>query len=174
MDTTTTFMRMDTPIGVLTLAADATGLRRIDFPPPRPPPAGQAWIEGSNDVLLETRRQLEQYFAGARRAFELPLSPQGTGFQREVWSALARIPYGGTWSYRDLARCVGRPSAMRAVGAANGRNPLPIVLPCHRVIGASGALTGFAGGLPTKAFLLRLEGSLPAASAQLFPADAVG
>ena len=171
---TMTFMRMDTPIGVLTLAADATGLRRVDFPPPRQPPAGQSWIEGSNDVLQETRRQLEEYFGGTRRGFELPLSPQGTGFQREVWSALALIPYGGTCTYRDLAQRIGRPSAMRAVGAANGRNPLPIVLPCHRVIGADGALTGFAGGLPTKAFLLRLEGSLPAASAELFPARAIG
>ena len=171
---TTTFMRIDTPIGVLTLAADASGLCRIDFPPPRPPPAVQSWTEGSNEVLVETRRQLDEYFAGTRRSFELPLSPRGTGFQREVWSALARIPYGRTWSYRDLAQCIGRPSAMRAVGAANGRNPLPIVLPCHRVIGTSGALTGFAGGLATKAFLLRLEGSLPAGSAELFPAAATG
>ncbi|MBJ6979664.1 MULTISPECIES: methylated-DNA--[protein]-cysteine S-methyltransferase [unclassified Luteimonas] len=166
----TTFMHLDTPIGVLTLVADDTGLRRIDFPPPRPPPPGQDWTEGSNDVLVQTVRQLEEYFAGTRQAFDLPLSPHGTGFQREVWSTLAQIPYGATWSYRDLAQRIGRPSAMRAVGAANGRNPLPIVLPCHRVIGANGALTGFGGGLPTKAFLLRLEGSLPAGSEDLFPA----
>src|SRR5690606_26909033 len=127
-------------------------------------------VEGSNDVLLETRRQLEEYFAGTRRDFELPLSPQGTQFQRNVWRTLAAIPYGRTWSYRDLAQRIGRPSAMRAVGAANGRNPLPIVLPCHRVIGADGSLTGFGGGLPTKAFLLRLEGSLPEGSRELFPA----
>ena len=164
----TTFMRLDTPIGVLTLAADDAGLRRIDFPPPRPPP--EDWIEGDSAVLAETRRQLEAYFAGTRRDFDLPLSPQGTAFQREVWQTLAEIPYGATWSYRDLAQRIGRPSALRAVGAANGRNPLPIVLPCHRVIGANGALTGFGGGLPTKAFLLRLEGSLPRAGAELFPA----
>ena len=167
---TTTFMHMDTPIGVLTLAADDAGLRRIDFPPPRPPPAGEDWREGSTGVLREARRQMDAYFAGERREFDLPLSPHGTGFQRTVWAALASIPYGRTWSYRDLAQRIGKPSAMRAVGAANGRNPLPIVLPCHRVIGADGSLTGFGGGLPTKAFLLRLEGSLPAGNEDLFPA----
>ena len=166
--TTTLFMRMDSPIGVLTLAADEDGLRRIDFPPP--PPARAGWSEGSNAVLLQARQQLEEYFAGSRRGFSCPLSPEGTGFQRSVWDALAAIPYGSTWSYRDLAQRIGRPTAMRAVGAANGRNPLPIVLPCHRVIGANGALTGFGGGLPTKAFLLRLEGSLPGSGAELFPA----
>jgi len=166
----TTFMRMDTPIGVLTLAADDEGLRRIDFPPPHQSPPGDDWREGSTDVLLEARRQLEEYFAGERREFDLPLSPRGTGFQRTVWNTLAAIPYGGTWSYRDLAQRIGKPSAMRAVGAANGRNPLPIVLPCHRVIGADGSLTGFGGGLPTKAFLLRLEGALPAGNEELFPA----
>ena len=166
----TTFMHMPTPIGVLTLAADDEGLRRIDFPPPRPPPAGGDWREGDSDVLREARRQLEQYFAGERRDFDLPLSPRGTEFQREVWLTLARIPYGETWSYRDLAQRIGRPSATRAVGAANGRNPLPIVLPCHRVIGADGSLTGFGGGLPTKAFLLRLEGAMQAPGDGLFPA----
>jgi methylated-DNA-[protein]-cysteine S-methyltransferase len=170
MNTRTTFMRMDTPIGVLTLAADEEGLRRIDFPPPRPPPAGEAWVEGSNGVLDEARRQLEEYFAGRRRDFDLPLSPRGTDFQRTVWTTLAAIPYGSTWSYRDLAQRIGKPAAMRAVGAANGRNPLPIVLPCHRVIGADGSLTGFGGGLPTKAFLLRLEGALPEQGRDLFPA----
>src|SRR5690606_5230010 len=139
-------------------------------PPPRPPPAGEGWLEGSNAVLVEARRQLEEYFAGKRRDFDLPLSPRGTDFQRSVWTTLAAIPYGRTWSYLDLARRIGKPSATRAVGAANGRNPLPIVLPCHRVIGADGSLTGFGGGLPTKAFLLRLEGSLPEGSKELFPA----
>lgn len=165
-----TFMRMDTPIGTLTLAADADGLRRIDFPPPRPPPADEEWIEGESRVLLQARRQLEEYFAGTRRDFDLPLSPRGTDFQRRVWNTLAEIAYGDTWSYRDLALRLGKPTATRAVGAANGRNPLPIVLPCHRVIGADGSLTGFGGGLPTKAFLLRLEGSLPEGSRELFPA----
>ena len=121
-------------------------------------------------MLRETRRQLEDYFAGERRDFDLPLSPHGTEFQCEVWLTLAHIPYGETWSYRDLAQRIGRPSATRAVGAANGRNPLPIVLPCHRVIGADGSLTGFGGGLPTKAFLLRLEGALPGGTGPLFQA----
>jgi methylated-DNA-[protein]-cysteine S-methyltransferase len=156
---TTRYLHLDSPIGTLTLAADDAGLRRIDFPPPRPPPAGVDWQEGSNPVLERACAQLREYFDGTRRTFELPLSPHGTPFQREVWTALAAIPYGDTWSYRDLAARVGRPAAMRAVGAANGRNPLPIVLPCHRVIGADGSLTGFGGGLPTKAFLLRLEGA---------------
>lgn len=155
----TRYLHLDSPIGILTLAADDDGLRRIDFPPPRPPAAGADWQEGSNAVLEQACAQLREYFAGARRAFDLPLSPHGTPFQREVWTALAVIPYGDTWSYRDLAERVGRPAAVRAVGAANGRNPLPIVLPCHRVIGADGSLTGFGGGLPTKAFLLRLEGA---------------
>ena len=105
-------------------------------------------------------RQLDEYFAATRRAFDLPLAPRGTDFQRTVWLALAGIAYGETVSYAQLAQRVGKPTAMRAVGAANGRNPLPIVLPCHRVIGADGSLTGFGGGLPTKQFLLELEGAL--------------
>jgi methylated-DNA-[protein]-cysteine S-methyltransferase len=169
---TTVYQHFDTPIGVLTLAADDSGLLRIDFPPPRLPPAGATWREGSNAVIAETRRQLEEYFAGSRRTFDLPLAPQGTRFQRSVWTELAAIPYGRTWSYRDLAERIGKPSATRAVGAANGRNPLPIVLPCHRVIGANGTLTGFGGGLPTKAFLLRLEGALPPGNDDLFAASA--
>ena len=108
-----------------------------------------------------TRAQLGEYFAGRRRTFDLPLTPEGTTFQCSVWMALRAIPYGATISYRALAERIGRPSAMRAVGAANGRNPLPIVVPCHRVIGADGSLTGFGGGLPTKRFLLELEGALP-------------
>jgi methylated-DNA-[protein]-cysteine S-methyltransferase len=105
--------------------------------------------------------QLDDYFAGARHVFDLPLAPEGTDFQRTVWRTLATIPYGETISYAQLAARIDRPSAVRAVGAANGRNPIPIVLPCHRVIGADGSLTGFGGGLPTKRFLLALEGALP-------------
>lgn len=168
--TTLTHLLMDSPIGTLTLLADEAGLCSIDFPPPESPPPGTPWQEGDGGVLPDARHQLEEYFAGTRRDFDLRLSPQGTAFQREVWTALAAIPYGRTWSYRDIANRIGRPTATRAVGAANGRNPLPIVVPCHRVIGADGSLTGFGGGLPIKAFLLRLEGSLPAASAELFPA----
>jgi methylated-DNA-[protein]-cysteine S-methyltransferase len=160
------FERLDTPIGTLTLAADAGGLRHIEFPDNRHPTDRAGWVPGARGdvaaVLRMTREQLLDYFDGARTAFDLPLAPEGTAFQQEVWRTLATIPYGATWSYRDLARAIGKPDAMRAVGAANGRNPLPIVLPCHRVIGADGSLTGFGGGLPIKAALLRLEGALPA------------
>ena len=163
-------MLMDSPIGILTLVADDQGLCSIDFPPPESPPPGKQWQEGDGGVLPAARRQLEEYFAGTRREFKLPLSPGGTDFQRRVWRELADIPYGSTWSYRDIAHRIGRPTATRAVGAANGRNPLPIVVPCHRVIGADGSLTGFSGGLPIKVFLLRLEGALPARDQGLFPA----
>jgi methylated-DNA-[protein]-cysteine S-methyltransferase len=108
-------------------------------------------------VLAEAQRQLGEYFAGTRKAFSLPLDFAGTEFQCAVWAALLTIPYGETRSYGDIARQIGKPAAVRAVGAANGRNPLSIVAPCHRVVGSTGKLTGFAGGLGTKAFLLALE-----------------
>jgi methylated-DNA-[protein]-cysteine S-methyltransferase len=150
---------LDSPVGPLALAADEQHLLEIRFPGKLQPhaPDGQP---GDNEVLGEARRQLGEYFAGTRRVFDLPLLPRGTAFQRAVWQALAGIDYGTTISYAELARRIGRPGASRAVGAANGRNPLPIVLPCHRVIGADGSLTGFGGGLPTKQFLLELEGAL--------------
>ena len=159
------FERFDTPIGTLTLAADTDGLRHIEFPDNRHPVDREGWIPSASgaaaEVLRTTREQLREYFDGTRHAFDLPLRPQGTAFQMDVWRTLATIPWGATWSYGDLARVIGKPDAVRAVGAANGRNPLPIVLPCHRVIGADGSLTGFGGGLPIKAALLRLEGALP-------------
>jgi methylated-DNA-[protein]-cysteine S-methyltransferase len=148
---------LSTPIGRLLLAADTQGLREVWFetgkhqkdPDPRwqPNPA----------KLTFARKQLEEYFAGERQTFDLPLHPLGTQFQVQVWQTLAGIPYGSTISYAELARRIGQPQAVRAVGAANGRNPLPIVLPCHRVIGSDGSLTGFGGGLPTKRFLLAME-----------------
>jgi methylated-DNA-[protein]-cysteine S-methyltransferase len=107
--------------------------------------------------LLEARRQLAEYFAGDRRAFTLPLAPRGTEFERLVWQALVAIPYGETRSYAEVAAAIGRPAACRAVGRANGSNPIAIVIPCHRVIGSDGSLTGFGGGLPLKRFLLDLE-----------------
>lgn len=155
----------DSPVGPLLVAADDAALVAIEFPSSRHPVArGGDWVEGDNAVLARTRRQLGEYFAGKRTTFDLPLGPRGTEFQRGVWRTLASIPYGETVSYAQLASRIGKPSAMRAVGAANGRNPLPIVLPCHRVIGADGSLTGFGGGLPTKQFLLELEGALPKAA----------
>ena len=157
------YTQVDSPVGPLLLCADDDGLRLVEFESPRHPVALAAdWQSGRNPVIDLAERQLREYFAGTRRSFDLPLDPQGTAFQREVWWRLAKIPFGETISYAQLARRVGKPSATRAVGAANGRNPLPIVLPCHRVIGANGSLTGFGGGLATKEFLLRLEGAMPA------------
>ena len=163
MTTTTTITTsLDSPIGPLFLAADEEGLTLIEFDRPRHPAArGSSWRGGAHPVLDRARDQLSEYFRGERTAFDLPLAPRGTTFQRQVWLALAAIPYGETISYAALAARIGRPTASRAVGAANGRNPLPIVLPCHRVIGAGGDLTGFGGGLPVKRFLLELEGALP-------------
>lgn len=161
MTMTTIFTTHQSPAGPLLLAADDDGLRLIEFHESRHRlKRGDDWQEGAHEVLRLAQSQLDEYFRGERRHFELLLAPRGTAFQREVWQMLASIPYGGTISYAQLAMQVGRPKAMRAVGAANGRNPLPIVLPCHRVIGADGSLTGFGGGLPTKQFLLALEGAL--------------
>jgi methylated-DNA-[protein]-cysteine S-methyltransferase len=154
--------QVPSPVGPLLLAADDDHLRLVWFSNPRHPiPRNVVLEQGDNAVLRETEAQLGAYFAGALRGFDLPLLPDGTPFQCQVWSMLARIPYGETWSYGEVARRIGRPEAVRAVGAANGRNPIPIVLPCHRVIGADGSLTGFGGGLPTKQFLLTLEGAMP-------------
>lgn len=159
------FRHVDSPVGPLLLAATDAALVAIEFRDNRHPVRRDpSWQPGDNAMLRETERQLHEYFDGSRRTFDLPLSPRGTPFQREVWAMLATIPYGATCSYGDMARRIGRPAAVRAVGAANGRNPIPIVLPCHRVLGADGSLTGFGGGLPTKAFLLRLEGALPASA----------
>jgi methylated-DNA-[protein]-cysteine S-methyltransferase len=155
---------IDSPVGPLVLAADDAHLQVLEFETPaHPVKRGDHWREGRNAVIDAAHRQLDEYFAGRRRDFDLPLAPQGTEFQRGVWWALADIPYGRTISYAQLASSIGKPTATRAVGAANGRNPLSIVLPCHRVIGADGSLTGYGGGLPIKTFLLTLEGALPAA-----------
>ena len=155
------FRQLDSPVGPLTVAATDAGLHAIEFPRNRHPADREGWIPGDHRLLDLAARQLDDYFAAKRCVFDLPLAPRGTEFQRTVWMTLAGIGYGETISYAQLAQRVGKPTAMRAVGAANGRNPLPIVLPCHRVIGADGALTGFGGGLPTKQFLLELEGALP-------------
>lgn len=150
---------LETPIGSLLLVGTKEVLVRVAFEQDgqRVPPPDDA--EHAPAELAAARRQLSEYFEGKRSAFDLPLEPRGTEFQCAVWDALATIPFGETWSYAELAERVGRPSAVRAVGAANGRNPLPVVLPCHRVIGADGSLTGFGGGLDAKRFLLDLEGA---------------
>ena len=155
------YRELDSPVGTLTVAATDAGLHAIEFPRNRHPADREGWIPGDHRLLDLAARQLDDYFAAKRCVFDLPLAPRGTEFQRTVWMTLAGIGYGETISYAQLAQRVGKPTAMRAVGAANGRNPLPIVLPCHRVIGADGSMTGFGGGLPTKEFLLRLEGALP-------------
>lgn len=152
---------LGTPIGTLRLVSDGASLLSIEFEGRWGSNAGVQ--SGDDPVLTACARQLTEYFAGERRAFELPLAPAGTAFQHMVWAALAAIPYGEVCSYRDIARAIGRPAAVRAVGAANGRNPLPIVVPCHRVVGSDGSLTGFAGGLAIKRTLLQLEGALPGA-----------
>ena len=146
-----------TPIGPLLLAGDADGLALVGFPAGkmrREPEPG--WVEDPSP-FTDTVQQLDEYFAGERTAFDLALNPSGTEFQKQVLDALQGIPYGETVTYKDIAERIGRPKAVRAVGAANGRNPIPIIIPCHRVIGSGGQLTGFGGGLETKAALLRLE-----------------
>jgi methylated-DNA-[protein]-cysteine S-methyltransferase len=141
---------VDTPIGPLLLRADHGRLSRIEFGAP-------AACRSDAPPFPEAEAQLHAYFAGELERFELPLAPLGTPFQRSVWDALAEIPYGTTTTYSKLAARIGRPAACRAVGAANGRNPLPVIVPCHRVIGAAGALTGYGGGLEVKRHLLAFE-----------------
>ena len=148
---------LDTPIGELLLAGDDDALTLVSFPEGsmrRDPDPD--WIY-KEKPFAEARKQLSEYFAGDRKSFDLPLKLHGTEFQMSVLDALQTIPYGETTSYADIAERIGRPKAVRAVGAANGRNPIPIIVPCHRVIGSQGDLTGFGGGLDTKEALLRLE-----------------
>lgn len=156
--------KVDSPVGRLTLVATDQGLAAILWENDRPRRV-RLNIEAedaSHPVLVETERQLAEYFSGRRKAFTLALDLAGTAFQRRVWEALLTIPFGETRSYGQIARQIGSPTALRAVGAANGRNPVAIVAPCHRVIGATGRLTGFAGGLEAKARLLALEGATTA------------
>jgi len=160
-------LTVDSPIGALLLTADDDGLSGIWFeenrhgqPPRYLPPAEHDLTTCAGQVLDAARTQLAAYFAGTRTTFDLPLAPRGTPFQLRVWAALRDIPFGETISYLDLARRVAGPTATRAVGAANGRNPLPIVVPCHRVIGADGSLVGFGGGIARKRWLLAHEGAL--------------
>jgi len=150
---------MDSPVGLLTLVASDIGLVAVLWPDDDPARVRlAATVDGADHPILRAARdQLAAYFAGVRTAFDLPLDPRGTPFQQQVWAALRAIPFGETRSYAAIAREIGRPNACRAVGAANGRNPLSIVAPCHRVIGSDGRLTGFAGGLAAKQALLAAE-----------------
>jgi methylated-DNA-[protein]-cysteine S-methyltransferase len=142
-------MTFDSPVGTLSIAVDEGGrLTQIHF--------GERDLESGNCYAVVA--QLREYFAGARKTFDLELAPKGTPFQLDVWKALCKIPYGDTITYAELARRIGRPAAVRAVGAANGANPIPVIVPCHRVIGTNGTLTGYGGGIERKQFLLALEG----------------
>jgi methylated-DNA-[protein]-cysteine S-methyltransferase len=149
---------LETAVGRLLIAGDDAAVRRIWFGTEGRHARPQAgWTESARGPVGEAAKQLREYFARQRQEFDLPLEPEGTAFQRNVWARLQEIPYGQTISYGELARRAGNPNASRAVGAANGANPIPIVIPCHRVIGSNGKLTGFGGGLPVKEKLLALE-----------------
>ena len=150
------YSRISSPVGSLLLAVSERGLVALQFSGRRIP-AG--WVE-SEEKIAPFARQLEEYFAGRRRQFNLPLDLRGTDFQKRCWRALLKIPYGETRSYADIARAIGNPAAVRAVGLANGQNPIAIIVPCHRVIGSDGSLTGYGGGLENKRRLLELEGAL--------------
>ena len=148
-----------TSLGKMLLASDGDALMGAWFEGQRYEPSrGPSWERRRNlPILLHAGAELNEYFAGARTEFTLPLAPHGTPFQRDVWRAIAAIPYGETAAYRDLASRIGRPASIRAAGAATGRNPLSIVVPCHRVVGSAGSLTGYAGGIERKSRLLALE-----------------
>ena len=154
-----TYDVMQTPIDRLVLASDGSAIVGVWMA--NAEPDDKRWVDrrGSDAVLDDARRELDAYFAGRLTTFSVPLAPNGTEFQRRVWSALRAIPFGTTISYATLARRVSNAAAVRAVGAANGRNPIPIIVPCHRVIGSDGSLTGFGGGIPRKKWLLEHEGA---------------
>lgn len=148
----------ESPIGPLSLASDGQALTGLAFETQSHPCRALVGAEAGRDAVLdEAFRQLDLYFAGRLKAFDMKLRPQGTEFQKRVWLALRSIPFGNTASYADIAHKIGSPKAVRAVGGANGRNPIAVIVPCHRVIGANGALTGFGGGMARKQFLLALE-----------------
>ncbi|MDR1413132.1 MAG: methylated-DNA--[protein]-cysteine S-methyltransferase [Actinomycetes bacterium] len=148
------FFSYETPVGSIAIVADDEAITHILFGAERVPVAAR---REEAPLIQRAIRQLREYFAGTRRDFDLPLAPKGTAFQQKVWQALRDIPYGQTCSYGDIAQVVGRPRAARTVGGANNRNPISIVIPCHRVVGSNGALVGYGGGLDNKELLLELE-----------------
>ena len=164
------FKWMASPVGRLKLVAGDKGLVAILWPDDNPKrvPLGDLIEDADNPYLIQAEQELAEYFAGKRLAFTVPLDFKGTDFQQSVWRALLTIPFGETRSYGQIAAQLGKPSASRAVGAANGKNPISIIAPCHRVIGTNGTLTGFAGGLETKAHLLALEGHADSRQSELF------
>ena len=166
-DRTLTYDVVPAPIGRLIVASDGGAIAAVWMANANPSDTSWSERRGNDAVLAEARDQLTGYFAGKLRAFTLPLAPNGTDFQRRVWRELEAIPFGTTVTYAEIARRVGSTAAVRAVGAANGRNPIPIIVPCHRVIGSDGSLTGFGGGIPRKLWLLRHEGALPGVQEEL-------
>lgn len=154
------FTTMPSPLGELLLTSDGTHLTGVYMTPHRHGPERSGRWERDEARLADAVRELREYFAGTRTSFDVPCAAAGTPFQKQVWAALARIPFGQTVTYGDIARRIGNPNAVRAVGLANGRNPISIIVPCHRVIGSDGSLTGYGGGIKNKEWLLRHEGAL--------------
>ena len=161
-DSTIFYTRMASPLGELLLVSNGRALTDVHICSGKFVPAvADDWQQSQTDaVLQQTQSELAEYFAGKRQVFTLPLAPRGTGFQQAAWQALLAIPFGQTLSYGQQAKQMGKPQAVRAVGGANGKNPIAIIIPCHRVLGANGALTGYSGGMAHKVFLLRHEGLL--------------
>ena len=153
---TANFTFIDSPIGPLLAAREGKSIVEIRFSPAEP---AHDWAR-DDGAFNDLRKALDRYFSGRSNVFDLPLEPRGTEFQRSVWRALLEVPFGETTTYGDLAKRLGKPAAMRAVGAANGANPIPILIPCHRVIGSNGSLVGFGGGLPVKRWLLEHEAAV--------------
>lgn len=156
----TCYTIIETPLGKMTIQANGEGLLGAWFETQTTQPESLGNYTDNDPMLLNAAVQLSEYFSGVRRDFSLPLAAKGTPFQMQVWQALTTIPYGETWSYQDLANAIGNPKAVRAVGLANGKNPISVIVPCHRVIGKNGKLTGYAGGVERKQKLLTLEQSL--------------
>ena len=156
---TTYYQLHESPVGELLLISNGEALTALHMTAGRYVPSVNVdWQHAEQPVLTQTRRELDEYFTGKRRTFSMPLAPTGTDFQKQAWIALTKIPFGEKRTYGQQAAIIGRPKAVRAIGAANGKNPIGIIVPCHRVIGADGTLTGYAGGLHNKEFLLKLEG----------------
>lgn len=159
---TTYYQLHDSPVGELLLISNGDALTELHITAGKYVPSVNAeWVrDEKHPILMQTRRELDEYFNGKRRVFSMPLAPSGTEFQKQAWIALTKIPFGEKRTYGQQAAIIGRPRAVRATGAANGKNPIGIIVPCHRVIGANGTLTGYAGGLHNKEYLLKLEGIL--------------
>ena len=154
------YKNINSPIGKITLVSTEDALVALYVNDEIMPKKDLAKKSDTHKILLRTEKQLNEYFEGRRKTFDIPLHPEGTEFQNKAWKVLSSIPYGKVWSYGQQAKTLNSPKAQRAVGGANGRNPIPIIIPCHRVIGSTGKLTGFSGGMNIKVFLLKLEGHL--------------